>query len=117
MRLVHSNRHITCKAEQSGKAESSQGSLVAWIPNRAGKKEKKVRLTRLFFFFFLVLAEQAPGPVAGDGQDEPVVWAERDARHGERVALEGATEGPEGLRVIDADGGVLCGRGFARRRE
>jgi hypothetical protein len=76
-----------------------------------------VGLTGVFFFFFLVLAEQAPGSVAGDGQDEPVVWTERDARHGERVALEGAADGPEGFRVVDADGGVLCGRGFARRRE
>ena len=72
----------------------------------------KTALTGLLF-----LLEQAPRPIARDGQDELVVRAERDACHGECVAFERPPERPERFRVVDPDHGVLRSRGPASRRE
>lgn len=61
--------------------------------------------------------EQAPTPIARDGQDELVVRTERDACHGEGVAFEWPPEWPERLRVVDPNYGVLRSRGLTGRRE
>ena len=49
----------------------------------------------------LFSAEQAPGSVTRDGEDELVVRTERDACHGKGVAFEWLTEGSEGFRLVD----------------
>jgi len=59
--------------------------------------------------------EQAPSPIARDGQDKLVVRAEGDARHGEGVALERLAKWPEVLRVVDMNCGVLRSCRLARR--
>ena len=61
--------------------------------------------------------EQAPGPIAGDGQDELVIRTESDTCDGERVALERLSEGPEFIRVVDSNRGVLCTCGLACGRD
>lgn len=73
------------------------------------RTKSTVRRTGLFF-----LAEQAPGSVTRDGQDELVVRTERDPRHGECVAFERLTEWPEGFRIVDPNCGVLRSCGFTR---
>ena len=61
--------------------------------------------------------EQTPGPIAGDGQDELVVRTKSDTCDGERVTLERLSEGPEFIRVVDSNRGVLCTCGLARGRD
>ena len=63
------------------------------------------------------LLEQAPCPIARDGQDELVVRTERDACHGEGVAFEWPSEWPERFRIVDPNYGVLRSRGLTGRRE
>ena len=65
----------------------------------------------------LISAEQAPGSVTRDGEDELVVRTERDAGHGEGVAFEWLTEGSESFRLVDPNCGVLRSCGFTRRSE
>ena len=65
----------------------------------------------------LFLLEQAPRPIARDGQDEPVVRTERDPCHGEGVAFERPSERSELFRIVDPNYGVLRSRGLASRRE
>ena len=78
-----------------------QGASPLWI--------RGIKVRRTGFFF---LAEQAPGSVTGDGQDELVVRTERDPRYGERVAFEWLAEWPERFRIVDPNCGVLRGCGF-----
>ena len=58
--------------------------------------------------------EEAPGAVAGDGEDEGIVWAECDARHSEIVASQGRADGLPCLRLVHSDDGVFRAGCFAR---
>ena len=97
VRFVHRDRYIS----YGYKSVRVRGPAPLWI--------RGIKVRRTGFFF---LAEQAPGSVTGDGQDELVVRTERDPRHGERVAFEWLAEWPERFRIVDPNCGVLRGCGF-----
>jgi len=65
--------------------------------------KKKRSVDRIFFLFSV---EQAPRSIARNGQDELVVWAERDSCHGEG----------RGLRVAGRTDGSVRGRRSEWRR-
>jgi hypothetical protein len=102
VRFVHSDRDISYKTRER---KVSVG--LSW-----NLRSKKVSTE-----FFLFPVEQAPSSIARNGQDELVVWTERDACHGESVAFEWLTEWPEVSRVVDPNRSVLRSCSLACRRE